>query len=309
MRPPADDGPLPAPIQRKFPAALGKKLYLIFHDNSTTPFNSSDPFRHTTHTSPLTASRLGPAQLAFAQDAQSVFTTGSNPPAVTPRPAADYLRALAALDLTSDVALSSFVVTSYHGNVEPVPLGTHAGVSFFLQPSDASVPDAGSIQLTPLERMRGASAFVRKYEHIPIVTGDGSGGLSARPDIRYGLGLGSLVHRKGADATAAPEETGFFVLLDVADRSVWITVDWAPFAPDARFLDAARTPGWGEVPGDRKLRIGTARISQLRWETKGALNITGGDPFGVWPELGWRMIGKPAALKELSDVVPRKTGH
>jgi hypothetical protein len=171
-----------------------------------------------------------------------------------------WLQALANLDATSEEALSEFLATTYSSDIEPIPVGVHNGLPYFIGTSQVNIPQRPSISLTPLERMRGVSDYVKSYEFELLPNGGGP-----RPDFRYGFGLGKLLYRK--DKTSPPNDAGLFVVFNVLDKSVWIVVDMGPFVnADTEFRTDPLPSTWGLLPKDDDRQIGMMRISQSECE-------------------------------------------
>jgi hypothetical protein len=214
--------------------------------------------------------------------------------------------------------LAKFLDTTYFGDVEPVPFGSHNGVAYFLDTAQDDIPGRGLISLTHLDRMRGTSDYVKSYEFEILPNSRG-----LRPNLRYGFGLGPLMHRPvevegarkdeggdggrgGGEGEPDLESTGFFVIYNAVDRSIWVTVDFKPFVNAATEFRTDPLPStWGLIPEDEKLQIGTTRISQANWWKSDPLVATGGDPFAVFPPCGWQMISKPAVLSEYLEWLPK----
>jgi len=169
---------------------------------------------------------------------------------------ADWLQELAHLDATSEAALCSFLAKTILGDVEPIPLGTHKGVSYFIETGSVGIPQRANISLTPLDRMRGVSDYIKSYEFELLPDGGGP-----RPDFRYGFGLGYLVYK--ANGNSYPEYAGFFTVYNIVDKSIWIVVDMEPFENASTAFRIDPLPStWGLLPGDNDKQIGIMRISQ-----------------------------------------------
>jgi hypothetical protein len=170
--------------------------------------------------------------------------------------AEEWLQRLGSLDATSEPDLFEFLSNTYVGSVEAIPLGSHEGVSYFVQTGVDSIPQRSSISLAPLDRMRGVSNAVKSYEFQLLPDGSGS-----RPDLRYGFGLGSLRYRK--EDSSFLENAGFFVVFNILDKSVWIMVDMIPFqTADTEFHTEPLPIKWGMLQKDEEKQIGLMRVSQ-----------------------------------------------
>jgi hypothetical protein len=223
-----------------------------------------------------------------------------------PVPAATWLKDLADVKVSSDSDLSDFLYVTYLESIESIPLGSHKGIAYFLRTCKDDIPERGSISLTPLERMRGTSEFVKSYEYDRLPTG---GYVGPRPDLRYGFGLGALMSQPNTPSgnTEKPplEETGFFVVCNAIDKSIWVTFDYTPFRQaNSEFRVEPLPPTWGLLPEDDSLQIGTMRISLPEWWKKTPLKFTSGDPFSVFPTCSWQLISKPAVAREYLELLP-----
>lgn len=210
-----------------------------------------------------------------------------------------YIDQLANLDLDEN-SIATFVGSSSLNDYPPVPLGSHAGTSFFLKPTGDRLSRVAKISLTPLERMRETSQYVCKFDLTAL-----PGSISARPGLRYGFQLGVLMHRPADSSSNSPttdlEFSGFDILLNIVDRSVWITVDYSPWTDGYFRFD---TPAvWGLLPG-MTVQVGTMRISQVEWWTRGI--IANGDPLTTYPPASWRIEGKPAVVSEYEDLAHKR---
>lgn len=167
-----------------------------------------------------------------------------------------WLRQLAGLDVTSEAAVYDFLMKTYVGNTELIPVGAHKGVSYFIETAKDQIPTRGNISLTPLESMRGSSDYVKSYEFDLLPDGGGP-----RPDFRYGFGVGRLVYIP--DKNSYAKDAGFFVVFNIVDKSLWIAVNMQPFRnADTEFRRTPLPPTWGLLPEDYEKQIGLMRISQ-----------------------------------------------
>lgn len=189
---------------------------------------------------------------------QALANSGSSEPYKSDQ----WLRELAELDVTSETAVYDFLMKTYVGNTEPIPVGTHKGVSYFIKTEKDRIPTRGSISLTPLESMRGSSDYVKSYEFDLL-----PGGGGPRPDFRYGFGVGRLVYIP--DENSYAQDAGFFVVFNIIDKSIWIVVDMQPFRnADTEFRRTPLPPTWGLLPEDYEKQIGLMRISQPECKLK-----------------------------------------
>ena len=217
--------------------------------------------------------------------------------AAPPLSVEEYLRSLASLDLTSDAAISSF---KYHGpaaGVKPLPLGSHIDIHYFLLPCRETVPPAP--KPSKLKRFRrDTSDFIDAYQHVPILSS------CEAPDIKFGFGLGKLMYTASTSTAPEPADltySGFYVLLNVVDRSVWITIDWFPSTEtgDRVPINVKVNKDWGRLPSDNQLQTGTMMISQNHWETSEPLAIAKGDPFAESRASTYRLLAERAVLKDM----------
>lgn len=190
--------------------------------------------------------------------------------------------------------MREFTSATQLGTVAPVPLGSHAGVSYFLDPNTATVPIRDDPNGTLLDAGLPHSNCIVAYRRYPIP----GAAMPGIPEIKYGFGLGRLMYlASGATATAAADllDAGFFVLLNALDKSVWIVVDYFGWSDLGERAEAPET-NWGHVPGDDGLQIGAMQISRYAWQTGTALSLAGGDPLGLFPALGCRLEGSMASM-------------
>lgn len=242
--------------------------------------------------------------LEDAMDAQIAAVNASL--ASNPLTAQQYLTELAALDVSSGAAMRDFMATTQVGTVAPVPLGSHAGISYYLDPNTATVPIRPDPNATLLDTGLPHSDCIMAYRRIPIPGAT----MPGIPDIKYGFGLGKLMYH--APNTSATTETttlttttdittdlldaGFFILLNAFDKSLWIALDYFPWADMGDWMEYPETD-WGQVPGDEKLQVGVMQISKHAWEKDSPPSPAGGDPLGMFPALGCRLEGSLAATK------------
>ena len=225
-------------------------------------------------------------------------TGAAAPPAPPPSLSADlYLTQLAGLNTTSTSAVNSFRISTQLRQSDPVPLGSHAGTVFVLQPNTDTVRRAEASTLTALDEMRGTSPALWNYSRVSIPN---AGGGSC--DLKYGFGLGSMQYWVGAAGQTGSylEKAGFYVLLDAVDHSVWISTSLENEV-DGETIDPSKSTLWGWVPGDDDLQVGTMRISQANWRASSPLSITAGDPFAGNAVLACTLESKPAIQAKLDD--------
>ncbi len=202
----------------------------------------------------------------------------------------EYVQRLAALDLSDNAAISDFRAATQFNEVEPVPLGSHAGYDYVLISCPDPVPSDKST-MTPLDTMRQLAPYIRTYKRVAI-----PGAMAAAPDLQLGIGLGRLFYSaSGAKPGEGYEDAGYYVLLNALDKSLWMTIDWYPPEGDGPYVPEDGDD-WGRLPGDKHLQVGTMRIS------KAGVGDSNTDPMARWPALGCRLVSQPARQ---ADVVLR----
>lgn len=126
------------------------------------------------------------------------------------------------------------------------------------------------------------------------------------PDVWYGFGIGRL-HHKMPNASR-PKDTGFYVICDALDKSIWIAFDFEPYGETGE-VDTVRPEygdPYGHLPGDKhNLVIGVQPIFSEDWMDKRPLSLDRGDPFesSVWGPLEIRLIAQPAYLHEVVKAI------
>lgn len=177
------------------------------------------------------------------------------PPVMQP---SAFLTALADLNTANPDILQDFLVaTQARSSVnlpKPVPIGTHEGIQYFIKISDKAVDqDSSSAPIPPAktdEVFYGISTYEAKsvfggqsttdLDHgLPTKSGDDFYGISVSEgkivpvgqtittDLNYGFGLGRLYHK--ISNSVHMEDTGFYVICNAVDKSIWIAFDFEPY--------------------------------------------------------------------------------
>ena len=127
---------------------------------------------------------------------------------------------------------------------------------------------------------------------------------SGRPtiiDLSYGFGIGRLYH-KMPDALQ-PQDTGFYVICDAFDKSIWVTFDFEPYGEtgDIERVRPEYGDPYGQLPGDKEeLLIGAQKLFSRDWTAKKPLSLDHGDPFknGAGKPLAAKLFATPAFIND-----------
>ena len=162
-------------------------------------------------------------------------------------PASDFLSALADLNTANPENLQNFLdatqVRSPADLPEPVPIGIHDGVQYFIKSSDKTVQQDPSSAAIPPAKIGDVYYGISTYEAIsipggeyttndldnrsPHEIGDLPIGQTMRTGLSYGFGLGRLYHKLPEEAHM--EDSDFYVIYNAVDKSIWVAFDFEPY--------------------------------------------------------------------------------
>lgn len=131
-------------------------------------------------------------------------------------------------------------------------------------------------------------------------------------DMNYGFGIGRLNHQM--PNSSRPEDTGFYVICNALDKSIWIAFDFEPYGETGEISIVRPEYGhpYGRLPGDRQnLVIGVQRLFDKDWTTKRPFSLERGDPFmnSDWRPMPTRLIAEPVSLGEVVKAIEEYRGR
>ena len=147
----------------------------------------------------------------------------------------EYLQQFQNLDLTKPESIRGFVAVTqpidYSPDPLPIPLGSSGSTRYVFQSKLCRL----NVQEADPNSKDSYHPFIIKFEST--VT-------SNEPDLNYGLYLGSLKSRTDSSSTSQNpfEETGFYVVRNIADKSIWVVFDYEPY-DDLGERQSLATPG------------------------------------------------------------------
>lgn len=247
----------------------------------------------------------------------------------------EFLTALATLDTTNPDALQDFLVaTQGRSNLpEPVPVGMHDDIQYFIKICDKALHEGSSSAAVPpaktgdifdgisayeaksvlgrqparshvsCDSLAASKDFIRtlasEVESLPV-------GQTMTTDLKYGLGLGRLCYEYSVEADM--EDTGFYVICNAVDKSIWVAFDFEPFGETGKINSVRPEFGnrYGKLPLDADdMVIGIMRLFSKEWTAKKRLSLDGRDPFcdGAGTPLACRLVAKPAFVADVLDAI------
>ena len=255
----------------------------------------------------------------------------------------EFLTALADLDTADPEDLQDFLNATQaqpSANLpKPIPIGTHDGVRYFIQSSDKTVHQDISSATIPPARIGDIFYGISAYEAINVLgsksittdldfgsppeSGDDFYGTSASEakrvpigqkistDLNYGFGLGRLYHRTSSDA-AHMEDTGFYVICNAVDKSIWLAFDFEPYGETGEINPVQPEYGdpYGKLPLDKQnMVLGIIKLFGKEWTATNPLSLNGGDPFRnrAGTPLASKLIAKPAFVTDVVNAVKADT--
>ncbi|KAL9043873.1 MAG: hypothetical protein Q9214_002953 [Letrouitia sp. 1 TL-2023] len=260
------------------------------------------------------------------------------PPGMQPL---EFLTVLATLDTANPDTLQDFLVaTQARPNLpEPVPVGMHDGVQYFIKISaEALHEDSSSTAIPPAKTgdiFYGISAYKTKnilgglrrggqyrttylISRSPAASEDyfhgifapearsGPVGHTMTTDLKYGFGLGRLHYT--ISNVADMEDTGFYVICNAVDKSIWVAFDFEPYGKTGEIDPVRPEHGdtYGELPWDTDgMVIGIMRLFSKEWTANKPLSLDGGDPFlnGAGTRLACKLVAKPAFVVDVLNAI------
>lgn len=207
----------------------------------------------------------------------------------------EFLTALADLNTANPDILQDFLnatqARSSANLPKPVPIGTHDSIQYFIKSSDKTVhQDSSSAAIPPAKTgdiyygistyeaksILGGQSITTDLDYSsPAESGDDFYGISATEaksvpvgqtittDLNYGFGLGRLYH-KSLNA-ADMEDTGFYVICNAVDKSIWVAFDFEPYGESGDINPVQPEYGdpYGGLPLDtQKIEIGIMTLQK-----------------------------------------------
>lgn len=114
-------------------------------------------------------------------------------------------------------------------------------------------------------------------------------------DLKYGIGLGRLYHK--TSKAARMEDTEFYVICNVVNKSIWVAFDFEPYTETGDIYRIKPEIGqpYGQLPHDtQNMMIGIMRLFGPEWTARRPLSLKDGDPFGHGTPLACKLVAKKA---------------
>ena len=250
----------------------------------------------------------------------------------------EFLTALAALNTANPDDLQDFLDATqaqYSANLpKPIPIGRHNGIQYFIKSSDKAIhEDFGSAAISPAKAgdvFYGISTYEAKsisggqstttdpdygspaesgHDFFGISTSEAKSvplGQTITTDLNYGFGLGRLYHK--TSTMPYMEDTGFYVICNAVDKSIWIAFDFEPYGEtgDLKPVQPEYGDPYGRLPRDpQEMVIGIMRLFTKEWTAKKPLSLDGGDPFssGAGTPLACKLVAKPAFVADVLNAI------
>jgi hypothetical protein len=131
-------------------------------------------------------------------------------------------------------------------------------------------------------------------------------GQTVKMNLKYGFGLGRLYHKISNEVYM--EDTGFYVICNAVDKSVWVAFDFESMAETGEIDPVWPEYGqaYGKLPRDtQNMVIGIMRIFGPEWTARRPLSLNDGDPFknGAGNPLACRLVAKEALIPDVLNVI------
>ena len=261
------------------------------------------------------------------------------PPKMQP---SEFLTALADLNTANLDILQDFLdatqARSSANLPKPIPIGTHDSIQYFIKSSDKTVHQDFSPAAIPPAKTSDVFYGISTYEAksilgdqstttdldygSPAESGDDSYGIwvseaksvpvgqTITTDLNYGFGLGRLYHKSSNAADI--EDTGFYVICNAVDKSIWVAFDFEPYGETGDINPVRPDYGdpYGGLPLDtQKMVIGIMRLFTSEWTARKPLSLDGGDPFrnGAGTPLACKLVAKPAFVADVLNAIKAGT--
>ena len=236
-------------------------------------------------------------------------------PAATKMQNREYLDFLATVDTANPGETQHFMNATqchhYDNLPDLIPIGSHEGVQYFIHSSDLEIPQdwsAISGQKHDPERFAGVSKALNQDSKELFYPGMSQ--FSAKQyatdileDLKYGFGLGRLHHKMPNDSEA--EDTGFYVICNAVDKSIWIAFDFGPYGETGvDTVEPEYGDPYGQLPGDEQM-IGVQRLFGGDWRSQHPYSLDRGDPFtgGAGRPMATRLFAKPVHFGEVVEAI------
>ena len=257
--------------------------------------------------------------------------------------ASEFLTVLANLNTAEPEDLQDFLDATQAGSSaylpKPIPIGTHDDVQYFIKSSDKTIHQNTAFATISPARADDIFDDISTYQAksvsggqsmttdpdfgSPAESGDDIYGISTSEaksvpigqsittDLHYGFGLGRLYHKSSSKA-AHMEDTGFHVLCNAVDKSIWVAFDFEPYGEtgDINPVQPEYGDPYGRLPGDKQnMVIGIMRLFGTEWTAKNPLSLDGGDPFGngTGTPLACRLVARPAFVANVRNAIKAGT--
>ena len=234
------------------------------------------------------------------------------PPKLQPR---EYLDLLATVDTANPREVENFLVATqskpWDNLPELIPIGSHAGVQYFIHSCDQEIQQDWSAisgakhdpELFPDVSRPSKQDASKLYPGMSHYTAK-QYGTDTPSDLSYGFGLGRLHHQLPHNPDT--DDAGFYVILNAVDKSIWIAFDFEPFA-ETGGVDTVRPEyghEYGRLPGDEQM-IGVQRLFGGEWRLQRPYELDRGDPFasGAGRPMATRLLAKPAVFGEVVEAI------
>ncbi len=104
------------------------------------------------------------------------------------------------------------------------------------------------------------------------------------------------------------EDTGFYVICNAVDKSIWVAFDFEPIAETGEIAPVWPEYGYayGKLPRDtQNMVIGIMRIFGREWTARRPLFLKGGDPLqnGAGTPLACRLVAKQALIPDVLNAI------
>ena len=254
-----------------------------------------------------------------------------------------FLAALANLNIADPEGLQDFLddtqAKSSTQSPKPIPIGTHDGVQYFIKSSDKTIHQDTTSATFSLARTDDIFDDISIYEAKSVSGGQSTTtdpdfgspaesrndmygvpasqtksvpiGQIIATDLHYGFGIGRLYHKSSSKA-AHMEDTGFHVLCNAVDKSIWVAFDFEPYGEtgDINPVQPEYGDPYGKLPEDKQnMVIGIMRLFGKEWTAENPLSLDGGDPFGngAGTPLACKLVARPAFVADVRNAIKAGT--
>ena len=146
------------------------------------------------------------------------------------------------------------------------------------------------------------------YPGMSIFLAQSQNDTNTPQDIFYGFGIGRLHHKM--PTVSRPEDTGFYVICNALDKSIWVAFDFEPYGEtgEIEIIRPEYGDPYGQLPGRKpNLVIGVQRLFGKDWMAERPLSLDRGDPFtsGAGHLRATRLIAKPVHVDHAVQFIKR----